>query len=335
MALVQLSDVVVPEVYADYQAVDGPEKTAFVESGVIARTPILDQKASSGGKFLDIPFWKDLDASQEPNYSNDSETSATPNKIQAGEQIARIAYLNQGYKAADLAGEIAGSDPMQRIRNRFGAYWQRQFQRRVIAVARGVLNANVAQNSGDMLVNIASEAGNSATDANKFSREAFVDAVFTLGDASDGIAAVGVHSVVYKRMINQEDIDFIPDSQGRLTIPTYLGKRVIVDDGLPVIAGTTNGFKYVTALFGPGALGYGEGSAKMPVELERQAAQGNGGGVETLWERKTWLLHPFGYQFTSNTVTGESPTLANLQVAANWSRVIERKNVPMAFLITN
>ena len=90
MAHVQLSDVIIPEVYADYQAENGPEKTAFFESGAVVRNPMLDQKASTGGKTLDIPFWKDLDASAEPNYSDDSGNDATPQKIQAGEQIARV-----------------------------------------------------------------------------------------------------------------------------------------------------------------------------------------------------------------------------------------------------
>lgn len=81
---------------------------------------------------------------------------------------------------------------------------------------------------------------------------------------------------------------------------------------------------------------------------ERQARAGNGGGVETLWERKTWILHPFGYQFTGTDITNRantngrtgantgvdelSPLLADLRKAANWDRVVDRKNVPIAFL---
>lgn len=335
MAHVQLSDVIIPEVYADYQAENGPEKTAFFESGAVVRNPMLDQKASSGGKTLDIPFWKDLDASAEPNYSNDSGDDATPQKIQAGEQIARVSYLNQGYSAADLAGEIAGSDPMQRVRNRFGTYWMRQWQRRLIAATRGILAQNVASGNSDMVFDIATEDGNNAAATNKYSRSAFVDAVFTLGDAADQLSAIAVHSVVYKAMVDNDDIEFVKDSAGLLTIPTYMGKRVVVDDSMPAIAGSTSGVKYVSVLFGQGAFGYGEGTPKTPVELERKAAGGNGGGLETLWERKTWLLHPFGYQFKSATVTGESPSLAELALAANWERAVDRKNVPLAFLVTN
>jgi hypothetical protein len=35
MALTQLSDVIVPEIYLSYTAVNGPEKTALWQSGVV------------------------------------------------------------------------------------------------------------------------------------------------------------------------------------------------------------------------------------------------------------------------------------------------------------
>lgn len=336
MATTQISDVVVPEVYLTYQADNSPEKTAFFDSGVVVRNPVLDQSLDGGGMTVDIPFWKDLDATVEPNYSTDDPTqNASPQKVQAGEQLARKAFLNQGYSSADLTGELAGSDPMQRIRNRFGTYWTRQFQRRLIATAVGVFNANVANNGGDMVHDISTQDGNNATAANLFARTSFTAGAFTMGDQFDGIAAIAVHSIVAKRMVDNDDIVYIPDSNGNLTIPSYLGKRVIIDDGMPVIAGTTSGFRYVSVMFAPGAFGYGEGTPKVPVEIAREASQGNGGGVETLWERKSWMLHPLGYKFLSATVTGQSATLANLRLAANWARQIDRKNVPFAFLVTN
>ena len=336
-----ISDVIIPEIYADYTAVDGPEKTAFFDAGVAVRNALLDSEASGGGRIVTVPFWRDLDASAEPNYSTDDPADlATPEKVVAGEQIARKAFLNQGYSSADIAAELAGSDPMQRVRNRFGTYWRRQWQRRVIACLDGILAGNIAANGGDMVQSVAA-ATNAGVGANTvFTRANFTAAAFTSGDHFDDYAAIAVHSVVYKRMVDNDDIEFIPDSQGQLTIPTYMGRVVIVDDGLPFTpaagtGGSDAAARYTSILFATGAIGYGEGTARTPVEIEREAAQGNGGGIETLWERKQWLIHPFGFKFNSQTVTGQSPTLANLRVAANWTRVVERKNVPLAFLVTN
>ena len=336
MANTLLTDIVIPEIYADYTSVEGPEKTAFFDAGIAVQNALLNNAANEGGKIAHVPFWKDLDASVEPNYSTDaSGDTAVPAKVTAGEQIARKAFMNKGFSSADLAAEMAGSDPMQRIRDRFGMYWRRQWQRKVLACLDGVLADNVANDSGDMVNDISIEDGLNATDANLFSRKAFTGAGFTLGDQFESTSAISVHSVVYNRMVDNDDIEFIPDSQGRLTIPTFMGRRVIIDDGMSVVAGATSGFKYTSVLFGQGVIGYGEGSPRVPVEIEREAAQGNGGGIETIWERKQWLLHPFGFQFLSATVSGQSPTNAELALAANWDRVVDRKNVPLAFLITN
>ena len=337
MATVRLTDVVIPEVYESYTANDSPETTAFFEAGVATRNAALDAKANEGGDQLKVPFWNDLDADAEPNLSSDDPaSSAEPKKLTSGLQVAQMAYLNQAYSTTDLAGEVAGSDPMQRIRDRFGRYWMRQWQRRTIACLGGVLADNVANDNGDMIEDVSIADGDNAEEENLFSRRAFTGAAFTLGDQFESTSAMAVHSVVYKRMVDNDDIEFIPDSQGRMTIPTFMGRRVIIDDGMPVEPGGSSGNVYTSVLFGEGALGYGEGSATTPVEVERNALQGGGGGVEILVERKSWLIHPFGMRIAAGTTPAASSfTLAELRNGATWDRVVERKNVPIAFLKTN
>ena len=336
MATVQLSDIIDVKVFQDLPSVNSPEKTAFFESGVVTRNSLLNGIATASGKTAELPFWKDIDATVAPNLSTDNPaTLATPDKIVQGEQIARKAFLNKGLSAADLASELAmGSRAMDQIRARVDAYWLRQWQRRLIASCNGILADNVANNSGDMVINVAAEATASQTATTKFNRDTFTDAVYTMGDAADALRAIAVHSAVMKQMVKNDDIVYVQDSQGRLTIPTYMGLRVIVDDGLPVVAGTTSGFKYTSVIFGEGAFGYGDGAPVVPVEVQREANQGNGAGVETLWTRKTWILHPFGYQNTG-TPASVSFSLAELAADAAWSRVVERKNVPISFLVTN
>lgn len=336
MATVQLADIIDVKVFQDLPAVNSPEKTAFYQSGIVTRNSLLDGLATAAGKVAELPFWNDIDPTVAPNLSNDNPASiATAAKVAQGEQISRKAFLNKGLSATDLASEVAmGPRAMEHIRARTDTYWLRQWQRRLIASTNGILADNIASNSGDMVKSVASEsiAGQSAT--TKFNRDAFTDAVYTMGDAATQLRAIGVHSAVMAQMVKNDDIVYIPDSQGQLTIPTYIGLRVIVDDGHTVTAGTTNGFKYTSVLYGEGAFGYGDGAPLNPVEIEREASQGNGAGVETLWTRKTWILHPFGYQSTG-TPAAVSFSLAELALATSWSRVVERKNVPLGFLITN
>lgn len=339
MASVRLSDIIDVQVFQDLPAVNSPEKTALFQSGIVVNSPLLDNIATADGRTAELPFWNDLDQSVEPNYSSDDPASkATPQKVAQGEQKTRKAFMNQGWSATDLAMEVAmGANAMEHIRSRVDMYWTRRWQRRLVQSTLGVLNDNVANDSGDMVNDIAIEDGNNAAASNLLSRSAFTAAAFTLGDAFENTGIVIMHSVVYKRAVDNDDIDFIRDSTGTLEIPTYMGKRVVVDDGAPTIAGVTSGFKYVTILCGPGAFGYGNGAPQVPVEIWRDPQAGDGGGEEQLWTRKTWIVHPFGFQFTDTTLSGNagSPTNADLALAVNWDRVVDRKNVPLAFLITN
>lgn len=336
MATTRLSDAIIPEIFWDYTAVDSPEKTAFYESGIVVRNDILDQKASMKGDKVTLPFWNDLDQTNEPNISTDNPAStATPDKITSGNQAAYSAFLNQGWSSADLVSELAGSDPMDRIRARVDRYWTRQWQRRLIASAKGVLADNEANDGSDMVHSVAVEDTAAQTPDTKFTRQNFTAAAFTLGDMFDSMGILALHSAVYNVMVDNEDIDFIRDSQGNLTIPTFLGHRVVVDDSMPARAGTTSGIVYTSMLFGAGAYGYGDGEARVPVEVEREAAQGDGGGIETLWTRKTWMLHPFGFEQATAPANTYTYTIAELEAAATWNRVVERKNVPVAYLVTN
>lgn len=341
MAATRLSDIIDVVVFQDLPSVNSPEKTAFFQSGIVTRNGLLDSLASAAGKTAELPFWRDLDATVAPNLSTDNPADiAVPQKVVQGEQISRKAFLNQGWSESDLASELVmGPKAMDQIRARVDMYWMRQWQRRITAAVNGVLADNVANDAGDMVHSAAGATNADIGASTVFTRANFTSAAFTLGDRVDGIQAIAVHSVIYKRMVDNDDIDFIPDSMGQMTIPTFLGNRVIVDDGMPFTPAAGTGgadaaAKYTSVLFGAGAFGYGEGSPKMPVEVERDASQGEGAGIETLWSRKTWLLHPFGFQ-TTGAPAGTSFSLGELALAATWDRVVERKNVPLAYLVTN
>ena len=338
MATTKLDDIIDVTIFRDLPQIEGPEKTRFFDSGVVTRNALLDELANAPGKTSELPYWNDLDGSVETNYSSDDPTSsATPQKATQGEQIARKAFVNQGWQSADLASELAmGGTAMEAIRARTDRYFARQWQRRLVAATNGILAGNEA-GTGDMVVDVASQDSNAVTDSTRFNRDAFTEALYTAGDSAEIFTTLAVHSTVMAQMVKNNDIDYIPDSNGMATVPTYLGKRVIVDDGLTVVAGTNGGapsMVYTSVLFGPGAFGYGVGSPITPVEIEREAALGDGGGIETLWIRNTEILHPFGFQ-QIGTPEGTSFTNAELATADVWSRVLERKSVPIAYLKTN
>jgi len=330
MATTQLSDIIKPDVFTAYLVQNAMERTALVQSGVLVPNAVINTQLTAGSDAFSVPFWRDL-GNDEANVVNDDPASlASPKKIQTGKQFIRKAFLHQSWSAMNLASELAGSDALARIQDRAVAYWNRQLQRRLVASLSGVLADNAANDSDDMILDI------TAATANTFSPEAVIDAAGTLGDSMDTVTGIAMHSDLYRQALKADLIEFVQASAGSMRMPTYRGLAVIVDDGMPKVSDGATGFKYTSVLFGAGAVGYGLTAPAIAegTEVENIPGAGNGGGQQILHSRVNLAVHPAGFAWVEGTLAGDSPTIAELGAAAHWDRVVERKAVPMAFLVT-
>lgn len=334
MAVTQLTNVIEPDIWEPYLRLRTTELTAIFEAGIATPDARIDALVSGAGTTFQMPAWDDL-ATSEPNVGTDDPTDvATAGNITTSKDIAVKHILNQGWGAADILATIIGEDPMMEIADKVAGWWARALQNKLIASLQGVIADNDANDSDDMLHNIATDGAGAITAAELVSATAILTALQTMGDASGKLQAMTMHSVVATELKRQNLISFIPNSRGEVSFATYMDKLVIIDDNSPAVAGS-NRISYSSYLFGQGAFGFGEGQARVPVEVEREASQGNGQGVETLWSRRVIGLHPRGISFVEGSVAGESPTNAELALAANWDRVFDRKLVRLAELRTN
>jgi len=336
MAVTRLSDLSFDEdVYLSYAQENRPDRNAYVQSGVAVTNDSLREAVTEQGTLPTIPYWKDLDASSENVSSDDPNTSATPGKIGTDIMVARQLYLNNGWGAANLAASInGGNDPMRQIAARTGRYWDMRLAARVQAATLGAYLSNVAA-GGDMVYDVSTEDGDNATADNKWSYDGFVDTLATMGENASELGLIAVHPDTMAQMRKQNQIATIQDSETGLMINMYGEYRVIEDKALPVIAGGTSGFRYVSVLYRQGAIGYAEGDVKNPIGVQMDEAAANGAGVESLWERKHWIVHPEGFNWTETTVAGLSPTITEFEDADNWGRKFERENVGLAFFVHN
>ena len=327
MAKTALVDIIIPTEFEKYAIERTAELSTFGQCGIIEHAPEFDVLASGGGREVRMPFWKDLTAARQ--LLSDS-AALSVNKITSDQDISRIHNDAQVWGVNHLAKVVSGDDPMQAIVDLVGNYWARTDEGLVVSCLKGIFAAGSM--AGNRLA-IASEtvAGQSAT--TRLNGSTFVDATVKLGDRGDRLTAVAMHSATEAALRKLDLIDFIPDSEGKPQIKTFQGRRVIVDDNLPVRAGTTDGQVYTTYLFGAGAF------AKGAAPLDGTPLQGGFGteGVEIgrvplesdtfLINRRRHILHPRGVKFNSAAVVGDSPTNAELENGANWTRVFENKNV--------
>lgn len=334
----RLADVQFDEdIYLSYMQEPSTYKNAFFSSGVIVTNPQLAARAAGEGYTTSIPYWKQLDWDKENISSDDPNQLAVPDKITTGKLQARRVHVNNAWQTANLVDSVLGSEsPMRQIRSLTQTYWDNRIAMRVMATTQGVYNANKAA-GGDMIVDIASEDAATVNDGNRFGYGAFVTALATANEFESDLAAIGVHPDTLASMrMRGENIETIQDSQTGLLLNFYNGKRIIVDRRFPVLAGATSGSKYITVLFGAGAIGYGEALAYRPVEVESSALAGNGAGIETLVERKQMIIHPAGHRWTDASVAESAgPTIAEVALAGNWVREFNRENVPFAFIVHN
>lgn len=313
MTVTRIANIIKPSVFNPYVVERTNELSALYTSGIIS--PVADLNLSGkGGSLVNMPFWKDLSGDDEVL----SETSPlTPGAITAGQDIAVLHARGKAWGVNDLAKALSGDDPMRAIADLVAAYWARRMQSATIASLTG---AFAASSMSGLVHDIHAESGAAAN----FSGSTFVDACQLLGDAKDKLAAVIMHSYVQANLLKADLITFMPDSEGKLTVPYFMGKRVIVDDTMPTATG-----QYTSYIFGAGALGYGEGGAPVPTETDRDSLQGD----DILINRKHFVLHPRGVKW-KGTPSGVSPTNAELAVGTNWERVYEVKSIRMVKFVT-
>lgn len=335
MATVRLTDIYNPLTFARRAQEAQTELNAFVASGIAVSDPVLQQQLNAGGNIGDINFYGPL-TNTEPRYSNDdpADVNTIHGKISNKTQKYRSAQRNYSWQVMDLARELADADPVGAITGRIGQFWANDDQTRLVQGLLGVLADNVANDSSDMLVSVATDAATAVTDAERISGNIVIDGMQTLGDHKMMVSAMAIHSAIHARLQKQQLIDYVRDADNNIMFERYLGKRLIIDDSLPAVAGT-NRITYTSILFGPGAVLRGNGRVEVPSEIDRNPDAGNGGGEQRIYSRVNNVMHPNGFSCISGSVAGQSLTRAELALAANWNRIAERKNIPIAFLQTN
>ncbi len=311
----KINDVIVPEVFNPYVIQRTMELSALVQSGIVQNLAEFDTLASAAARTVNMPFWQDLTGDDE---LLDDQNPLTPGKIEAAQDEAVILRRGRAWGANDLAANLAGDDPMKAIADLVAAYWARRMQAILVAKLTGVFSA------ATMAVNVHDITAAVAPALNYISGNTFVDAAQRLGDAKEQLTGVLMHSATEASLAKQDLIETERDSSGKITMKTFMGKSVIVDDGCPVAA---NGEDYTTYLFGPGAIAYGNGNPVgfVPTEVARDGLAGE----DYLINRKTLILHPRGIRWTpgAGVPAGVSPSNAELAAAANWTRVYEAKAI--------
>lgn len=323
------SDVIIPEIFTPFVIEQTTLRDAFLASGVVQ--PMAELNATEGGDYVNVPFWK-------ANLSGDFEvlsdsSSLTPGKITADKQVGVILHRGRAWEARDLAALAAGADPMAAIGAKVASYVANQRQKDLIKCLEGVFGG-LTSNTGAAFAGLTFDlSGMTALGPRQVAK-----ARSLLGDQGDKLTAVAMHSAVYYDLVERKAIDYVsaaearmtgaasdganPDAfagsiqgaYGEVTVPTYMGMRVIVSDDL-----TPTSTNYPVYFFTQGAIASGEQLA-LQTETDRDIlAKSDAMSIDL-----HYCYHPVGAKWTVGTT---NPTPAQLATIGNWSKVYETKNI--------
>jgi len=308
-----LSDVIVPAVFADYVIEKTVERNAFIQSGVMTFDPMLSADVNGGGDMVNVPFFKNLSGDDE--VAGDDGVPLTPTTIPTDTDVAVKVMRGKAFDSTDLAAELSGVDPLGAIVDKVADYWNGRQQVSLFSTLDGVFGTAL---SSSHTLDVSALTGG----AELISSTNVLNAKQLLGDASGDLVVIAMHSAKYTELQIADLIQYVKDSNNNVMFSTYLGYRVVVDDGLAPVAGN-----YPTYLMATGAVAYADVKRKVPVETDRDSLA----GVDVLVNRKGWVQHIRGVKWSATT---GRPTNTLLADATKWSKVYDDKNIRIVKLIT-
>lgn len=310
-----LSDIIVPELFNPYVIQRSMELSALYQSGIVSNNAEFNRLASEPAPIHHMPFFEDLTGDAEFVIEGNK---LTPAKITSNQDVSTTIRLAKAWAATDLSAQLSGKDPMEAIATLVAKYWERQRQKVLLRILKGVFASEKMKE--DHVLDVSSKAGKLAN----ISASAFIDALQLLGDAQDQLTGVIMHSKT-KSYLKQQNLISTERDSNSVEFETYQDRRVIVDDGCPL-----DGDVYTTYLFGQGAIALGNGSPEGFVATETDREKLMGSGIDYLINRQCFIMHPRGIKWTNTARANvETPTFKELENPTNWERVYDKKQIRM------
>lgn len=307
------------------------ERSIFLNSGLVTRSPAYDLAANGTGFSANFPHIDAISNQEAESLTGSAADKLVPLGLSQDGTKVPIARRAQGWGILNLTNGTTGARAVNAVLGNLGGYWGRDLDKAAMAVLRGSVSANLAGTAlaGETLVNdITSETGDAAV----FNKDLFYDTLALLGDASKDATHFVAHSDLIHYFRKTEDNDFVPASKTDIKMDTYKGKIVVETD---TMVGDAAG-EYLATFIRPGEAIYGRGNyltatGEPALATTKDELAGNGGGSTTIVSREQYCVGMNSFSFNGTAVAGAHPTNAELADPDNWSvKATERKQIGIA-----
>ena len=320
------------------------KKNELIKSGALKGNSEIKTAFSSqtGTAYAVLPMYGLLDGDV-LNY--DGETDITATSTTTYERGVVVVGRAKAWIETDFAEDITGGAGfMDNVANQVSAYFDEVDQDTLLAILEGIFAMTGDENLefvNNHTTNVTAEGDGTVdqTTLNKAIQKAG-------GDNKSSFKIAIMHSAVATHLENLRLLEYLKytDADGiqrDLTLATWNGRTVIIDDSMPVADGDDGSLVYTTYVLGSGAFDYENIGAKVPYEMDRNPAVK--GGQDVLYVRQRKCYAPYGISYTKKSQVSLSPTDEELKMGENWALVndgsaepkyINHKAIPIARIIS-
>ncbi len=323
------------------------KKNELINGGVLKGNSEIKNAFSSqtGTAYAILPMYARI-GGDVLNYDgvNDISADSTSSFERGVVVIGRAkAWLEKDF-SEDITG---GAKFMDNVAVQINDYFDDVDQKTLLAILKGIFNMTGTKNeefTTKHTYNISSDPVNPFADATTLN-----NAIQKAGgDNKSRYSIVIMHSAVATNLENLNLLGYLKqtDSSGiqrDLSLATWNGRVVLIDDDMPVSENSDGNLEYTTYILGEGAFDYENIGAKVPFEMHRDPK--TNGGLDTLYARTRKCFAPFGISYTKANQVSLSPTNEELSDGANWELVnngldgadkeyIDHKSIAIARIIS-
>lgn len=362
--ITRLSDLVVPAIWYPYFSQLSPKTSAFLQSGIMARSSEYDSMALSNGLSANVPFTRPLIERSSP-WKADGTNTTTSEKMVASQMsipfIKRRHKLGWNQLAAHIAGttdlvtmgraswgrevKITPGDTSATLGYLMADLWNEDLQLTLFRILDGCFASTT--NTPNLSLGDPSAPGLASQSldttiavgvigvGNRVSPATLGRAAGLLSDRGNSLSTLAIHPEVYYGNLLPNNITPNQQTSGQdWQIPRYLQYNLILDDTLPVDRTLPAYPKYTNYLFAPGSVCFGDGKldALTGAEVQRDVDQTE----DFLHTRRAYIVQPKGMSYAGGVpASGEGPSDATFAIGANWQRADYTKNIGIVRLVTN
>ena len=311
------------EVFGKYlETVPRVKQNALLKAGVLRPRNELKSMLTeqTGGNYISVPMSGRIGGSV-LNYDGNTDITATG--LESFLQSMIVVGRAKAWKEMDFTKDITGKDFMEVIAAQVGDYFDDVDTADLLSILVGIFGVTTDSFNTKHTLDISAETGNSGADAFVSAGTLNSAVQKAAGDNKDIFSVAIMHSVVATNLENQKLLDYMKGTEANgierdLSLATWNGRTVLVDDDVPVDTTGTNPV-YTTYILGAGAFDYCDCGAKVPSETWRDPK--TKGGEDWLITRQRKLFAPKGFSFVQPSTPIVSPTNAQLETAARWDVV--------------